>query len=347
MFLRRALLYLKEKHMGHALRSIGHGLTNVVKVAAPVVGGIVGGPAGAAVGGLVSGALGGKSGGSSDQTATGSSATTVNPYLTTIPGYSDLIKRGVQGQGELPQYNENVYSQPGQFLTSNGQSSVSNALGQLKTIQGMGSSDYNKLISEYTNSDLVNQQKNVVQQDINNELASQLQNINQNASQTGNMGSSRAGVASGVASGKASEAWAKALVNINQNAYSNAQNLMNTQLGNQLATSSGLLNWGTSAYNQGADYNQQAADVNRMNTMMRQNPALYQAAQINTMLPGLASLSGTQQTQYSPSSRRSGLYGTIGGLAGGALGSIFNTNIGGMSSGSWGSQMGEAIGSLF
>lgn len=328
------------------------------------------------------------------QTETGSETTTnqASSYLSQIPGYTDLIGEAVKNAGNVPEYQyaglneaqqsainqmlsgtspaaqaQKTFGEVGQQLTQQGLGTAQGALQSLQGIQGMTSDDYNKLISSYTNSDLVNQQKALAQRDINEELAGQLQTINQNASQTGNMGSSRAGVASGVAAGKASQAWQNALTTINQNAYQNAQNMAQYQMNQRQAVSGGLLTTGLSTANMGMNYqntganwgvqninnqyqagsllqanSQNMMDIARQNQMLRENPALFKASLLNQQLSPLAGTfigSSSSVTSQPNTAGMGGLFGGLGAMMGGGIGSLFG-NAG------LGTSMGGSLGSL-
>lgn len=302
--------------------------------------------------------------------------TDTSSMLWKLPGYKDMVSQAVANAGEMPAYqyvglNEaqqnsingmignnpvtnaaDYYQQTGQQLTGQGQSlygsgssTASQALSRLNQIQGMSASDYNSLISQYTNSDLIKQQTARAQEASANQFAGALQQINRGAAMSGTMGSSRAGVASGVAAGEANQNLLDVTTRINENAYQNAMQLANAQISRSSALNQGLLSsglqsmqlganvqgQGLSAYGQGVNAWQRAMSnqyqagsllqqnaqnqmsVDRMNQMLKDNPALFRVALLNSQLPQLAA----PYTSSSSTSKTSG-----GGGLGGVLGAV-------------------------
>lgn len=84
-------------------------------------------------------------------------------------------------------------------------------------------------INNFYNSDLVNQQRDVLREEMRNNIQAGVQNLNQQAMASGNMASSRAGIAQGVLTSKAMGEEQKNLAEFETNQY---------QLASQNATSS-------------------------------------------------------------------------------------------------------------
>lgn len=306
------------------------------------------------------------------------SQSSTDSYLSKIPGYSQLITQAVQqgANADVPEYQytglnamqqaalqaaasdnsplaqaSDFFSKFGNEALSTGESTTSTALSNLQQIQNMNAADYNSLISQYTNSDLVARQKAASTKALNDELSGVIQSIRQSDVASGNMGSSRGGVAEGVATGKTQEAIANANLGIDTTAYHQALNMAQSQISNKANISGQLLTFGSqqsqlglnaqnaalqyrqqqlsNQYNVGSAYQQEASNqqqVQRLNQFLRANPALYRAALINSQLPGLATAgwynqgSGTTSTKQSSGS---GLGGALGGIAGAAIGGMF------------------------
>lgn len=139
--------------------------------------------------------------------------------LTSYAGTQQKVLQGLQQQQS--QYDAQQRQQIGAY--QNFAQNAQNYAGQQSQI--------NQLAQGYYQSDLVNQQKTQLAQDINNQLAGGIRTLNQQAIGSGNMASSRAGVTEGVMRGKAMESIAKGEADIENNARQSAYNMAYSQYG--------------------------------------------------------------------------------------------------------------------
>lgn len=266
-----------------------------------------------------------------------------------------------QGQ-DYSQYQkaQQLLTGEGESLFNQGNSRVNQAGDILDRLQNMSQSDYQNMLKNEYNSDLVNSQLNEATQNINDYAQKQEHALDQSAVSTGNLNSSRAGVAQGVIVGNAAKAIGSASVQLRTAEESAAQSRLmsylnlqgNTagQLANvgQYQTSTGLNMYGQgmnyySQYNAGQlqnlqngvnagniqrAYQQQQYDVSRQNSLLSQSPSLARLAYANQYLLPLANLSqisnGTvTNTQYVP---QQGMLGGLMSMGGMALGNYLTPN---------------------
>ena len=274
------------------------------------------------------------------------------------------------------------YQQGSQFMQGTGKTQFEqsqNALqgyqSTLNKIGNMGQSDYQSLMKNEYNSDLVNSQINEAKQDITDQYNEQVQGLNQQATATGNMGSSRAGVAQGVIAGKAQRALGSASVQYRTAEENAAFNRVQAHLGNTLnAAQAGAgiaqsqASQGLNMYNTGMNYYNQYNKAQQQNAQNMYAVGQYQQQQqqnqynndrqnalINAS-PSLARLAYFNQT-YLPMAQLQ-TYGTAQGTSvvtqtqdkaspfGGLMG-MFGTGIGGYFGGAAGAQAGGAAASAF
>lgn len=214
------------------------------------------------------------------------------------------------------------------------------ALGGL-TQQGITGEDINKLAGELYNKDLVESQTKQLTKDVQAGLDKNIQGLNQQASASGNMGSSRAGVAEGVAVGKAGEAIAEGSAAI-QNAASQAavNQALGTLQGNQntaLGAAGQLGNLGLGSGNLGL------GTLNGQNQILQnqlQGGILGQMHSQNQANNNWFNQTGQANAGWDNLSKYLGMAGSIGGMGGSStttnnmgVGSLFNTILGGVSTG--------------
>lgn len=222
------------------------------------------------------------------------------------------------GAGALGQMGWDQLTQGGNYLQG--------AMGQYKDIMGqLSGQGYQDLVQGNYNSDLVNQQIDVMTGNVQAGLDKRIQGINQASAGSGNMGSSRAGVAEGVAIGDASEAIAQGTTGIQGNAWNQALNTANKQLGNMLGAAGTQLQLGQNMVSQGMGglntamnwgqgigggkqqdlFNKLTAggiiqgntqgqmDVDRLNQIIKDNPAL---GKLQLLLPVISGTAGWGST---------------------------------------------------
>lgn len=262
-------------------------------------------------------------------------------------------------------------------FSSAGLNQANDAAATFNRYSNMSNADYNQMIADATNSGLVNTQKEISTRNIQKALDKNVNQLNQAASGTGNMGSSRAGVAQGVMTGEAMTAIGDANAAIDQNAYQNAINSVNNQIGSSLSAAGQLssqgLNFsqmGMSGLNSSMGWNNQIlnnkiADLNNMfsagsiyqqdsqnnmntnwyNQINKDNPYLGQFQLLYNTLGGTAgwSTSGTGTSTSKTSGGSSGFGGALGGLAGAGIGGW----LGGSTGAGIGSSVGGSFGSIF
>lgn len=177
----------------------------------------------------------------------------------------------------------------------------------------------NALISQYYNSDLVNQQKADLQSDLADQYNQGVQQLNQQATAAGSMGNSRAGVAQGVMFGKEQTSYAKGVAAINQNAYTTATQLAQNQISN-LGTiyqnqRTNAISDVNNRYQAGTVYQSAAqaqADTDWKNKMVQANPYYYRSMMQGGELLRYADLSKTATTE-SVSDARTGSSSFVSG----------------------------------
>lgn len=275
------------------------------------------------------------------------------------------------------QSNTDWMNQQGQNMTGQGQSNMQGASDAYSKYANMSQDDYLGMISNATNSDLVNQQKDIASRDINEQLNKSVNALNQQSNASGNMGSSRAGVAQGVMAGKAAQVLSDTNTAINQNAYQNAMNSVNNQISSSLSGASGLGSLGQSQWSGGMGATNSASnwmntinqnkvsDLNNMwtaggamqqnaqnqannswyNQINQDNPYLGQLQLLLGTLGGTAgwSTSGTGTNTTTQSGGGGGWGSAIGGLAGAGIGGYF----GGAQGAGVGSGVGGSVGGMF
>lgn len=240
-----------------------------------------------------------------------------------------------QGAGALGQMGWDQMTQGGQYLQD--------AMSQYKDIMGqMSGQGYQDMVQGLYNSDLVNQQLDVMNTQVQGQLDKNIQGINQRASGSGNMGSSRAGVAEGVAIGDAANATAAGTAQIQNAAWGQAITGANNQLGNMIGAAGNQLQLGQNLLNQGTNtiggamqwgqniqggmqqdlFNKLTAggifqsnaqgqmDTDRLNQILKDNPAL---GKLQLLLPIIG---GTAGWGSSTSGNSSGSSSNIGFDAG-------------------------------
>lgn len=218
------------------------------------------------------------------------------------------------GAGALGQMGWDQMTQGGQYLQG--------AMGEYKDIMSqMSGQGYQDMVQGLYNSDLVNQQLDVMGNRVQGTLDKNIQGINQRASGSGNMGSSRAGVAEGVAIGEASDAMAAGTAQIQNAAWGQAISGANNQLSNmanaagqQLQLGQNLLNQGTNTIGGAMQWGQNIQggqmqdmfnkltaggiiqgntqgqmDVDRLNQIIKDNPAL---GKLQLLLPIIGGTAG-------------------------------------------------------
>lgn len=243
-----------------------------------------------------------------------------------------------QGAGALGQMGWDQMTQGGQYLKD--------AMGQYKDIMGqMSGQGYQDLVQGLYNSDLVNQQLDVMDTRIQSGLDKSIQGINQRASGSGNMGSSRAGVAEGVAIGEAADARASGTAQIQNAAWGQAITGANNQLGNlanaagnQLTLGQNLLNQGSSTIGGAMEWGnniqsgfqqdlfnkltaggiiqgntQGQMDTDRLNQIIKDNPALGKLQLLLPIIGGTAGWGSSTSGNSSGSSTNVGFNASFGG----------------------------------
>lgn len=268
-------------------------------------------------------------------------------------------------------------SQAGGYLQGLGQGQLSGGLGlqqqaqdKLSSLANMTQEDYQKGFQSEYNGDLVNQQIAGLTEDVNSAYNQQVNGLNQQASASGNMGSSRAGVAQGVMAGQAQKAISSGSVAYRTTEENNAFNRYSTMLGNQQSSANMLaglaqnqISQGSNFFNQGMGYQNQAtagwisnqqnavnagsmlqgaaqtqADIDRMNAIMSQSPALNNLGYMNQFLGGIAGwkTSGKNSSTTTTPNQSNGMMGGIMGAVGTGVGAYFG--------GPWGAQLGGSLG---
>lgn len=223
-----------------------------------------------------------------------------------------------------------VYSRARDAMLASGQGDVNAGRAGLQGAQGVMSQlmnqsqeDYDAGIKKEFNSDLVNDRKTELTNDMYEAYDAAVQGLNQRASTAGAMGSSRAGVAQGVMFGKNQLNLSKGINEINQQeetlAANRYQNFMANRLNSATGAASsyqGLMNTGNTEYNQGMTYadkfnsavtqnyqnqftagqyqrsiEQEQLNINRQNQEQAQTPALNRLMKMNQGLAPMASWS--------------------------------------------------------
>lgn len=254
-----------------------------------------------------------------------------------------------QGAGALGQMGWDQMTQGGQYLQD--------AMGQYKDIMGqMSGQGYQDMVQGLYNSDLVNQQLDVMNTQVQGQLDKNIQGINQRASGSGNMGSSRAGVAEGVAIGDAANATAAGTAQIQNAAWGQAITGANNQLGNlasaagnQLTLGQNLLNQGSSTIGGAMQWGQNISsgqqqdlfnkltaggifqsnaqgqmDTDRLNQILKDNPAL---GKLQLLLPIIGGTAGWGSSTSGSSSGSSSNVGFDAGFNTGKSDERFKDNI--------------------
>lgn len=339
---------------------------------------------------------------SNKQTTTSDSSQ--KSWLMDIPGLQDMANNLVSNSTNLPDYvyeglNETQMNALNQLISGRDQSTIqgqsdylndqsikfssaglnqaNDAANTFNKYANMSNADYNQMISDATNSGLVNTQKEISTRNIQKALDKNVNQLNQAASGTGNMGSSRAGVAQGVMTSEALTAIGDANAAIDQNAYQNAINSVNNQIGSSLSAAGQLssqgLNFsqmGMSGLNSSMGWNNTIndnviKDLNNMfnagsifqtnsqnqannawqNQVKNDNPYLSQWQQIvNALGPAAGwSTTGTQTSTAKTSGGGSNWMSGLTGLAGAGIGGYF----GGSTGATAGAGIGSSLGSMF
>ncbi|HDG7833283.1 TPA: hypothetical protein PCJ90_001351 [Klebsiella quasipneumoniae] len=273
-----------------------------------------------------------------------------------------------------------------QFMQGQGKSQYENSNNQLSNYQNtlnrigqMGQSDYQSLVNNEYNSNLVNSQINEATQDINDEYNSQVADLNHQAAASGNMGNSRAGIAQAVMAGKAQRAIGSASVQYRTAEETNAFNRVQAYLGNTLdATRQGasiaqsqasqglnMYNTGMNYYNQYNKAQQQNAqnmyaigqyqqqqlqnqyNNDRQNALINASPSLARLAYFNQTYLPMAQLQtyGTAQGTNTTTLTGGGgsIFGGLMGMGGAAIGGYYGGAQGASAGGAMASQFGNAF----
>lgn len=272
-------------------------------------------------------------------------------------------------------------SQAGGYLAGLGQGQLNSGIGlqqqaqdKLSSLANMTQEDYQKGFQNEYNGDLVNQQIAGLTQDVNQAYNQQINSLNQQAGGAGNMGSSRAGVAQGVIAGQAQKAISSGSVAYRTAEENNAFNRYSSMLGNQQSSanaltglSQSLISNGSNIFNQGVGFQNQAtagwisnqqnavnagsmlqgaasqqAEINRLNAIMAQSPALNNLGYMNQYLGGIAGwkTSGQSSSTTTTPNQSNGMMGSIMGAVGTGVGAYF----GGLEGAQLGGSLGGAIG---
>ncbi len=299
-----------------------------------------------------------------------------------LAGENDYLKNAIQGINQG--FDISKYNQAGDFLSQQGQNQYTagqNALGNyqniLNKIGNMSQSDYQSMMQNEFNNDLVNQQVKSISEDINNQYLGQVQQLNEAASSSGNMGNSRAGVAQGVMAGQADKAIGNATVQYRTQEEQNAYNRVQSYLSNVANVAStganinqNLMEQGLNMYQTGMNFynagqqvqqtnyqnrfqlgqwqqqqEQNQLDVARQNQILQNSPALTRLSYFNQVflpMEGLGKYGSSQTTTQTPGTGGS-LFGGILGTAGAVVGGIY----GGPAGAALGGQLGGAVGNSF
>ena len=265
----------------------------------------------------------------------------------------------------------------GQGQLDSGLALQQSAQDQLSKFANMSQEDFQKGYQSEYNSDFVNQQIAGLTEDINNEYNQQVNTLNQQASGTGNMGSSRAGVAQGVIAGQAQKAISSGSLQYRTAEENAAFNRYSTMLGYQQQGATQLaglaqnqIAQGSNFYNQGMSYagqatagwlsNQQNAvnagsmmqgaaqnqlDIDRINSLISQSPALASLGYMNQFLGPIASYqtSGNSTSTTTTPNQSNGMMGGIMGAVGTGVGAYFGGPIGAQLGGSLGGAIGSRM----
>lgn len=211
-----------------------------------------------------------------------------------IPNLTPEMAKSLEALGKSGQLGEiadnlNKYTtHAGEYLDQAGKLAQDYAAGK-NAITG---EQINTLTSQLYDSDLVQQQKAQLQQELGQQYQANVQQLNQQATAAGSMGNSRAGVAQGVMSGKEQEAYAKGSVEFMGQARQSALTAaMSTLQSNQQAKMQGMQTLGTMGTTLASQYaaNEQA----RGQMYQQQLNNQYNAAQV-----GQTMQAQQQETRY-------------------------------------------------
>lgn len=299
-----------------------------------------------------------------------------NSWLLQMPGLNQLVQRSIEEANQLqtPQYqlagmNENEQAALNTLMQGRDATQLQSILGQYQkqaasfTNYGAQQSQINDLAKGYYQSDLVNQQKQQLSRDINEQLGGAVRTLNQQAVGSGNMASSRAGVTEAVTRGKAMDAISKGNAEIENSARTSAYNMAASQyqagqevlynsLGVQANLANQLAGWNQqdaqtryNAANLQRQYQQQQLDVTRQNQILKNTQA---GQALTAYLPSWSELATFGQNVQSASSGASSTNtaGTSSTQQGTTSNMNTNTQTQGSSTGpatNWGQIAGSAV----